>query len=149
MTRTIQAAALILGLASANLFAGPTAQARERPHTTALHVDQQNVQGIKSKAIKHAVKAMANLIRKGNGSKFYEVCGRLSADAAALQAFRRHSGRIADLLDDIASIPDLALNMVREQMFSMLTSPRGPIKMGGGPAKVITEIIVGALDIAF
>lgn len=71
----------------------------------------------------------------------------MATDKRALQAFTKHAGKIAGVLDDIARIPDLVTGVVGQQLFHLLTTDRGPIKMDAGAAKVIEKIVVGSLSL--
>ena len=57
-------------------------------------------------------------------------------DGAAEAALRRSSSQIADAIDDVAGLPDLAGHIVHEQLFYALEG-----SIGGGTAKVIADAV--------
>lgn len=101
--------------------------------------------GVKSAAVVKAVKLVAKGIRKGN-KHFANVIKYL--DPKATGPFLKHAAGIANVLDDIAAIPDLVLGVVGQKLFSILTSTDGPFKLPGGTANVIKEAIMGAIELA-
>jgi len=103
------------------------------------------VHGVKSKIATQAVKLMAKALRKGE-KPFFEACEKLASDPGALKAFRKHAGKIADVLDEIAKIPDLVLGVVGEKLFFMLTTKGGPIKMDPGSAKMVEKVVVAVIN---
>lgn len=103
------------------------------------------VQGVKSKLVTQAVKLMAKALRKGE-KPFFEACEKLASDPRALKAFRKHAGKIADVLDEIAKIPDLVLGVIGQKLFFMLTTDRGPIQMDAGSAKMIEKVVVAVIN---
>lgn len=109
---------------------------------------QTKVQGLKGAALSKALKVMAKVLREGAKSDiFQKMCKEMATDKRALQAFTKHAGKIAGTLDDIARIPDLVTATVGQQLFHLLTTDRGPIKMDAGAAKVIEKIVVGSLSL--
>lgn len=106
---------------------------------------RDTVHGVKSKMVTQAVKLMAKGLRKGE-KPFFDACEKLASDPRALKAFRKHAGKIADVLDEIAKIPDLVLGVVGEKIFFMLTTDRGPIQMDPGSAKMIEKVVVAVIS---
>lgn len=107
--------------------------------------DVTSPSGIKSAAVVKAVKLVAKGIRKGN-KHFAKVIQYL--DSKATGPFLKHAGAIANVLDDIAAIPDLVLGVVGQKLFSILTSNDGPFKLSGGTANVIKDAIMAAIEAA-
>lgn len=101
--------------------------------------------GVKSAAVVKAVRLVAKGIRKGN-RHFANVIKYL--DPKAMGPFLKHAAGIANVLDDIAAIPDLVLVVVGQKLFSILTSTDGPFKLPGGTANVIREAVMGAIELA-
>jgi len=101
--------------------------------------------GIKSAAVVKAVKLVAKGIRKGN-KHFAKVIQYL--DAKATGPFLKHSAAIANVLDDVAGIPDLILGVVGQKLFVILTSNEGPFKLSGGTANIIKDAIMAAIEAA-
>ena len=99
--------------------------------------------GIKSAAVVRAVKLVAKGIRIGN-THFGTLVKRL--DKNAVGPFLKHSAQIADVLEDIAKIPDLALGIVGQRLFHLLSDKQGAFKIDPGLAKDIVEEIVGAIN---
>ncbi len=148
MTKSIRAVAVMLGIAAASLFAIPLASAEERQQPQASQpTDQDKVQGVKSKVVVKAVRVVAKLIRTRHDD-FFKLCQRFGTDGVALAVFKRNAGKIADVLDDIADIPDLAMKVVGEKLYFILTSDRGPFNLSGGTANVIKDVLMGAISAA-
>lgn len=61
-------------------------------------------------------------------------------DGAAEAALRRSSSQIADAIDDVAGLPDLAGHIVREKPFYALEG-----SLGGGTAKIIADAVEWAM----
>lgn len=95
--------------------------------------------GVKSWAVKKATRALAKGIRAG-GRFFHQLIGELDAKAATF--FRKHSNRIADELESIATIPDLTLIIVTEKISYFMTNV---LKANPGTAKVIEKTLEGLL----
>ncbi len=115
---------------------------------TAHQANQNKVQGLKGAALSKALNAMAKVLRAGAKSDvFQKMCKEMATEKGVLQAFTKHAGKIAGALDDIARMPDLVTGVVGQQLFHLLTTDRGPIKMDPGIAKVIEKIVVGSLSI--
>lgn len=95
-------------------------------------------QGIKSWLVKQALKAVAGTIR-GGASTFIRL-GDDFLDAGAKSALRNHSGRIADVIEDVAEIPDIATHMVRSEVYRGLKG-----FLGHGTANVIANAVEGVL----
>ncbi len=74
------------------------------------------IQGVKSWLVKQALKGMAGGIR-GGASTFIRLADDW-LDAAATKALRNNSGRIADVIEDVAEIPDIASHQVRSQVYN-------------------------------
>lgn len=92
--------------------------------------------GVKSWLLREALEYMAAAIRSGNFI-IQKIIGYL--DKKAAKAFREYADDIADGLDDIAKIPDLTMNIVREKLRYFLTDQ---LKINHGTA----EVIVGAVE---
>ncbi|MBK9266793.1 MAG: hypothetical protein IPM54_44295 [Polyangiaceae bacterium] len=117
MTRFVRRFALMLSFAAASLFAipmahGSSAQASQEGEQAA----QTSVKGAKAKTVSAAVRLVAKGIRLGN-KHFGKIVSAL--DAAAAGPFLKHASKIADVLDDIASIPDVAERAVGENCFTL------------------------------
>ena len=136
---------LLIGFATSILCGTPNAEAKDAQTQRVPQSDHQNVRGIKSKLATQAVKLMAKALRKGE-KPFFDACEKLASDRRALQAFRKHAGKIADVLEDIAKIPDLMLDVVGAKLFFMLTTDRGPIQMDPGSAKMIEKVVVAVIN---
>lgn len=100
-------------------------------------------QGVKSKAVVRAVLLVAMGIRKGT-AHFGTIVMKI--DKASVGAFLKHSGKIANLLEDIARIPDLTLGIVGQRLFQMLSDKEGAFKIKPDLAKDITEEIMGVIN---
>lgn len=100
-------------------------------------------QGVKSRTVAGAVVLVAKGIRKGN-KHFGNIIKNLKGPAGA--AFLQNSEKIADVLDDIAKIPDVVLRVVGQRLFHLLSDKNGAFKIEPGLAKDITEEIVGVIS---
>lgn len=100
-------------------------------------------QGVKGRTVAKAVVLVAKGIRVGN-KHFGKLAQALKGPAAT--AFLSHSGKIADLLDDIAKIPDLVSHVVREKLFFALSNTQGAFKIEPGLAKDIADEIVAVVN---
>lgn len=140
---------LFILLLATLVFVTPAAQADEgATRQTTQQGAKGNVQGLKGAALAKALQAMAKVLRVGAKSDvFQKMCKEMATDKRALQAFTKHAGKIAGVLDDIAKMPDLVLGVVGQQLFHLLTTDRGPIKLDHGAAKVIEKIVVGTLSV--
>jgi hypothetical protein len=96
------------------------------------------VQGVKSWIVKQVLRGVAGMIR-GGASKFIDVGGDF-LDAGAKSALRNHSGRIADVIEDVADIPDIATHMVRSEVYNGLKG-----FLGHGTANVIANAVEGVM----
>lgn len=96
------------------------------------------VQGVKSWIVKQVLRGVAGMIR-GGASKFIDVGGDF-LDAGAKSALRNHSGRIADVIGDVADIPDIATHMVRTEVYKGLKG-----FLGHGTANVIANAVEGVM----
>lgn len=94
--------------------------------------------GIRSFAFKKALKAVGWMTRKSPNA-FIDLTKSFLDDAAET-ALRRSSGQIADAIDDVAGLPDLAGHIVREKLFYALEG-----SLGGGTAKVIADSVEWAM----
>jgi len=95
--------------------------------------------GVKSWMVKKAVRLLADAIRHG-GKAVHHVVKFL--DDKAARVFHEHSGRIANGLDDIAKIPDIAVHVVKEKIIYFMINE---LSIRYGTAQVIGEAIEGAL----
>ena len=141
-TRMISA---ILGFTIALFIGTPDARAHGAHFEQASSPAADTVQGVKSKMVTQAIKLMAKALRKGE-KPFFDACEKLASDPRALKAFRKHAGKIADVLDEIAKIPDLVLGVIGQKLFFMLTTDRGPIQMDPGSAKMIEKVVVTVIN---
>lgn len=141
LTRLIS---VVLGFTIALLIGTDDVRA-DGSHASFSSSPANNVQGVKSKLLTQAVKLMAKALRKGE-KPFFDACEKLASDPRALKAFRKHAGKIADVLDEIAKIPDLVLGVVGSKLFFMLTTDRGPIRMDPGSAKMIEKVVVAVIS---
>ncbi|WP_316274774.1 hypothetical protein [Bacillus halotolerans] len=96
-------------------------------------------QGIKGKIVSAAVRALAQGIRSGSWV-VSKIIGWL--DEGAAKAFRKHADDIADELDYIAKIPDLAVDTVRKKLYNYLVND---LELDSGDALVIAEAVEGVL----
>jgi hypothetical protein len=135
----VTCAALVLGSTPAS--AAPISNPEGVQEATA----PSSPTGIKSAAVVKAVKLVAKGIRKGN-KHFAKVIQYL--DAKATGPFLKHSAAVANVLDDIAAIPDLVLGVVGQKLFTILTSNDGPFKLSGGTANVIKDAVMAAIEAA-
>lgn len=144
MFQYVRKFAWTLGFASMTLLALPLAHGNgsitplEREHVAETHVN-----GAKSKTVALAVRLVAKGIRLGN-KHFAKIVSTL--DAAAAGPFLKHSGRISDLMEEIASIPDVAERAVGEKLFYALSDKHGIFKLSPGTANVIRQAIMGAVS---
>jgi hypothetical protein len=141
MTTLGQKIGLVLITCAAFVLAGAPAKAA----TTAVHdassdiTATQSPQGVKGRTVAKAVVLVAKGIRAGN-KHLGKIVVNLKGPAGV--AFVQNMGKIADVLDDIAKIPDLVLNVVRVKLFHILQVNPGPFQIDPGLAKDITEEIV-------
>lgn len=101
--------------------------------------NDKEAQGVKSWMAKKAVHLLADAIRHG-GKAVHTVIGYL--DDKAARVFHKHSGRIADGLDDIARIPDITVNVVGEKILYFMT---GQLGISYGTVQLIRKAIEGVL----
>ncbi|GAA1745424.1 hypothetical protein HF984_11205 [Rothia terrae] len=114
----------------------------EATNETGHHTQKpgQSTQGIKSFVVKKALKGVAGAIR-GGGQKFISMAEKQGLlDAAATNKIRTDSVRIADAVDSVANIPDLATHMVRQETYKRLVTFMNP-----GTANVIANAVEGVL----
>ncbi|PWK09007.1 hypothetical protein [Tumebacillus permanentifrigoris] len=97
--------------------------------------------GVKGYIVKKAVQLLATCFRKG-APYIGDVLEYL--DAKTAKTAIQYSGKIASKLDEIAGIPDLATNVVKEKMYNFLLKD---LKLSGGTALSIADGIKRALDI--
>jgi hypothetical protein len=108
---------------------------------TINQVDQQvEPQGVKSYLVKKAVKVIAYALRKG-GDVLEYIVKWLDKDAA--KALSKYSDKIANELDYIATIPDLAVNIVKEKIYYFMINELG---LSGGIALQIADAIATAIN---
>lgn len=100
-------------------------------------------EGIKSAAVVKALKLVAKGIRKGN--KYFVKAFEL-LDSRAKGPFLKHAAQIADVLEDIAIIPDVAYAILGAKLFSILT--KAPFDLPGGTANTIVQALIGAINLA-
>lgn len=94
--------------------------------------------GPRSWFIKKALGIISGMIRHG-GDGFIRLAGHF-LDNEAKKAIRNNSGLIADAIDTVAGLPDLAGHVVREKLMYALSDPLGP-----GTASVIASAVEGAI----
>lgn len=99
-------------------------------------------QGVKSRTVAQAVVLVAKGIRVGN-KHFGKLVLALKGPAGA--AFLQHSAKIADVLDDIAKIPDLVLRVVEQKLFQILSANQGAFQIAPGFAKESSREIVAVI----
>lgn len=137
-----------LGLAlitcAAVLFAGaPAKAATTTGHDTPSDVGaSQSPQGVKGRTAAQATILVAKAIRKGT-THFATIVRKVDTDAVA--PFMKHSGKIADVLDDIAKVPDLVVDVIRSRLFHLLSDPHGAFKIKHGLAMDIADVIAGVI----
>lgn len=90
--------------------------------------------GVKSWVAKNALKSISGMIRSG-GKQFIDLAGGV-LDKETKTAIKNHSGTIANAIDDVAELPDLASHVVREKLFYALSGP-----LGGGVANAIADAV--------
>lgn len=96
--------------------------------------------GVKSWIAKTALKSISGMIRSG-GKQFIDLAGDL-LDKETKTAIKNNSGTIADAIDDVAELPDLATHIVKEKLFYALSGP-----LGGGVANVIADAVAFVMNI--
>lgn len=96
--------------------------------------------GIKSAALKLALRKIASTLRSAPEA-IISLAGNF-LDSAAKKALRNNVGAIADALESVANIPNIAENFVREAVYNAL---KGIV--GSGTAEVIAAAIEGILKI--
>ena len=101
--------------------------------------------GIKPAAVVRAVKVVAKGIRTG-GAPLGALVVRLSKDKDAVAPLLKHATKIADALDNLAKIPDLAMDMIRMQLFSQLSASQGAFKIKPSVAMLIADEIVAVIS---
>lgn len=146
-TRTLTgllAAVLCFGLTAPTASATP---APTTPHTstapaapTTLENQQVQPAGIKGWLVSQALRGLAGGLRT-SADEFIRLGGTWLDDGARA-ALRQHSGRIADVLDDIAKTPDLATHAAKEKAYNELSKFLDP-----GTAQVIADALEGILFI--
>lgn len=94
--------------------------------------------GVKRFLVKKALKGVAGTIR-GGGSKFVDLAGEW-LDKKAADTIRKDSVRIADAVDEVANIPDVATHQVRNEASKRLSEI-----MDSGTANVIANAVEGVL----
>lgn len=96
--------------------------------------------GPKTWILRKALQGIARGIRSG-GDEFISMArkGKFLDDQAE-RVLRRNNRVIANAIDDVAELPDLAGHVIREKLFDAL---RGPI--GAGNAKLIADAVAGVL----
>lgn len=125
-------------LTSPIMVGGAPASGIDIPLATAI---SPSPKGVKSWLIKQALELVATGIRKG-GRVVQELISYM--DASAARAFRKHSGAIADALDDIAQIPALSRRVVKDKLRYFLTNT---LQLDHGTAQVIVTAVDGVLAI--
>ncbi|WIK81882.1 hypothetical protein [Micrococcus lylae] len=99
---------------------------------------QAETQGLKSEMVKVALRGVAGAMR-GGGQKFVTMADGF-LDKRAADVIRRDSVRIADAIDDVANIPDVATHQVRSEVYKRLSAI-----MDDGTANVIANAVEGVL----
>ena len=124
---------------------GDTIQVGARPQTcasqvNAVHAGDEVPQGVRSYLTKKAVQLIAAAFRHGGDVLAY-VVKWLDDDAA--KAVAKNSGRIADALNDIAKIPGLTTNIVREKLYYFL---KESLSLSGGVSLQIADAVAATID---
>lgn len=110
----------------------PEGKARERETT------EYATQGVKSWVVKQVLKQIAGMIRR-NVDRFIRLGGQF-LDNGAEAALRSHSGRIADVIDDVAEFPGITTHLARQQTYQRLSQ-----FLDHGTANVIANAVEGVL----
>ncbi|PVE19867.1 hypothetical protein DDA93_00395 [Arthrobacter sp. Bz4] len=93
---------------------------------------------MKSWLVKQALRGVAGTVRGGSNT-FINLAGNW-LDSGAKSALRKNSGRIADVIDDVADLPDLATHAVRGHVYNGLKG-----FLGHGTANVIANAVEGVM----
>lgn len=96
--------------------------------------------GFKSWLVKQALEQVAGFVR-GGGRIFVDLADDFLDDSARA-AIRRNSVEIADTIEDVAQIPDVATHMVRREVYTRLVRDVG---LDPGTAQVIASGVEGVL----
>ncbi|WP_284251640.1 hypothetical protein [Litorihabitans aurantiacus] len=116
-------------------------------HTAAAQLDSRTpvragaeVQplGVKSWVVKQALRGVAGLVR-GGADAFVRVADDWLDDGARA-ALKNNSSEVADVIEDVANLPDLATHQVRSAVYNGLKD-----SLGHGTANVIANAVEGAL----
>lgn len=94
---------------------------------------------VHTQALKLALKAIAKVLR--NSPEYIIKLADPFLDAAAKKALRNNIGAIADAIDSVANIPNIATSFVRQEVYKAL---KGIV--GAGNAEVIASAIEGILQ---
>lgn len=132
---------LTAGLIAAPAQASSPAVPEDSPPAVSSQVgggETAQPKGVKSWFVKQALHGVAGTIRGGAG-KFVDLAGPWLDDAAEV-ALRRDSGRIADVIEDVANIPDIASHAVRGYVYDGLKG-----FLGHGTANVIANAVEGVM----
>lgn len=98
----------------------------------------QSTYGIKTWALRVALRATADLIR-GGASGFIKIGGRF-LDSGAKSALKKHSGRIANVVDDAADLTKINGTLVRQYVYRELNK-----FLPSGTANVIANAVEGVM----
>lgn len=101
---------------------------------------QAEPRGVKSYLVKKAVELIAASLRKG-GDVLKYLLKWLDDDAA--KAVSKYGDKIADALDEIANIPGLTVNIVKEKLVYVLTKSCG---LSGGTALQIADAVATTIN---
>ncbi|SDZ16094.1 hypothetical protein [Thermoactinomyces sp. DSM 45892] len=143
LTLTVSVSVLVTGLGtSLQAFASETNTPIVQNVKTNPEVLQDGVtqNGIRGYLVKLAAEAVAFAIRHG-GSVVGELVKFL--DGPAAKAFKKHSGTIADKIDDLANIPDVTAEIIKTRLYQFL---KGPMNMNAGTAMQIADAIKWAIN---
>jgi hypothetical protein len=137
---------VLITCAAVVLAGTPAKAATTTAHDASSDVGaSQTPQGVKGRTVAKAVVLVAKGIRKGN---VHVAVVLKFLDKNATEIFLKNASRIADVLDDIAKIPDLVYSVVGQKLLVALTSDRGPFKLSSGTANTIVQGVMGAVSAA-
>lgn len=94
--------------------------------------------GPKSFAIKSALRGISYMLRSG-GKEFINKASKF-LDKNAAKAVKQNTDFIANVIDDVAEIPDLAVHVVKEKLFYALKP------LGYGNAMVISDAVAALVS---
>ncbi|TCP66086.1 hypothetical protein [Baia soyae] len=143
LTLALAVSLLLTGLGtSLQVFASETKAPIVQNVKTNTEIQQDGVtpNGIRGYLVKLAAEAVAFAIRHG-GSVVGELVKFL--DGPAAKAFKKHSGTIADKIDDLANIPDVTAEIIKTRLYQFL---KGPMDINAGTAMQIADAIKWAIN---